>query len=70
MKILVQIILNKLGNGAAEDGTSVGLNLGLDGPGLGIFDAFFTSLSMILVSEVCLLLPHCCTCHNSRANFQ
>lgn len=61
MKILVQIILNKLGTGAAEDGASVGISIGLDGPGLGIFDAFFASLSMILVSEVCLLLSHCCT---------
>ncbi|KAF8015392.1 hypothetical protein BT93_H1026 [Corymbia citriodora subsp. variegata] len=47
-----KIILNKLGTGAAEDGNSVGLNLGLDGPGLGVFDAFLTSLSMILVSEI------------------
>lgn len=47
-----KIILNKLGNGAAEDGSSVGINISLDGPGLGVFDAFFTSLSMILVSEI------------------
>ncbi|OMO60067.1 hypothetical protein CCACVL1_24424 [Corchorus capsularis] len=42
-------------NGALDekvDIDSMGLNLGFDSPGLGIFDAFFTSLSMILISEI------------------
>lgn len=51
-----QVVLSKLGNGVAGDGSSVNLNLGLDSAGLGVFDAFFTSFSMILVSEVSVLL--------------
>ncbi|PKI55474.1 hypothetical protein CRG98_024086, partial [Punica granatum] len=46
-----KIVIGKLGNGAAGDGSSVNLNVGLD-TGLGVFDAFFTSFSMILVSEI------------------
>ena len=46
-----KIVLNKLGNDAGGDGTSVDLVLSLDS-GLGVFDAFFASFSMILVSEI------------------
>ncbi|XVF56448.1 hypothetical protein PTKIN_Ptkin06aG0121300 [Pterospermum kingtungense] len=38
--------------GEKADFNSIGINLGLNSPGLGIFDAFFTSFSMILVSEI------------------
>lgn len=38
--------------GDDSDINSLGLNLGFASTGLGIFDAFFTSLSMILVSEI------------------
>lgn len=37
------------------DVNSVGLGLQVDS-GLGIFDAFIASLSMIIVSEVCVFL--------------
>ncbi|KAK9292876.1 hypothetical protein L1049_020857 [Liquidambar formosana] len=38
--------------GDKNDAGSVGLDLSLDSPGLGLFDAFFASLSMIMVSEI------------------
>ncbi|KAK8546511.1 hypothetical protein V6N13_067726 [Hibiscus sabdariffa] len=31
---------------------SIGINVGFDSAGLGVFDAFFTSLSMIIISEI------------------
>lgn len=40
-----QIVLNHMENGSV-------LSIGLDSTGVGLFDAFFASLSMILVSEV------------------
>lgn len=46
--ILLQIVLEHLG----EDADSIHLGINLDS-GLGVFDAFFASLCMILVSEVC-----------------
>ncbi|KAF1897855.1 hypothetical protein Lal_00032616 [Lupinus albus] len=44
----------KIVNVQEDDGwnNGVGIGLGLDDAGLGVFDAFFASLSMILVSEV------------------
>lgn len=51
-----QIVLSNLGNGAAGDGSSININLALHSAGLGVFDAFFTSFCMILVSEVGMLL--------------
>lgn len=38
--------------GKLADPDSVDLSLGVDSDGLGVFDAFFASLSIILVSEV------------------
>lgn len=52
----IQIVSKNFQNvalGEKADIDSMGINLGLDPDGLGIFDAFFTSFSMILVSEVC-----------------
>ena len=49
-----QIVLGKL-----ADPKSVDLGLNLDSDGLGVFDAFFASLSMIIVSEVCACLLFC-----------
>lgn len=49
-----QIIVDKLKTGVLQeenDPDSVGLGLDLD-TGLGVFDAFIASLSMIIVSEV------------------
>lgn len=40
--------------GDKKDPDSTGFGLNLDS-GLGVFDAFFASLSMIIVSEVCSL---------------
>lgn len=56
----VQMGTNRLGIddvGDDSDINSLGLNLGFASTGLGIFDAFFTSLSMILVSEVQIYFP-------------
>jgi len=47
---VMQIVLEHLG----EDAHSIHLGINLDS-GLGVFDAFFASLCMILVSEVCSL---------------
>ena len=50
-----QIVLQELDADTAgdkKDLDSIGLGLSLDS-GLGVFDAFFASLSMIIVSEVC-----------------
>lgn len=49
-----QIVINNEGDAkrGATDLESIVTNLNLD-TGLGVFDAFFASLSMILVSEVC-----------------
>ncbi|KAK4748726.1 hypothetical protein SAY87_015312 [Trapa incisa] len=47
-----KIVLNKLGNGVNRDGSSINLNLDLKYTDLGLFDAFFASFSMILVSEI------------------
>ena len=50
-----QIVLQELDadtTGDKKDLDSIGLGLSLDS-GLGVFDAFFASLSMIIVSEVC-----------------
>ena len=47
-----QIYLDKLKRDAKDDLKSVRVPLELD-TGLGIFDAFFASWSMIIVSEVC-----------------
>ena len=47
---LLQIVLEHLG----QDAHSIHLGINLDS-GLGVFDAFFASLCMILVSEVCSL---------------
>lgn len=49
-----QIVLNNGGNTkrGTTDLESIVTDLNLD-TGLGVFDAFFASLSMILVSEVC-----------------
>lgn len=38
--------------GKLADSDSIDLSLGVDSDGLGVFDAFFASLSIILVSEV------------------
>ncbi|XWS42931.1 hypothetical protein CRYUN_Cryun16bG0056100 [Craigia yunnanensis] len=49
------IVSKNFQNGALDekvDIDSMGYNLGLDSAGLGIFDAFFASFSMILVSEI------------------
>lgn len=53
--ILGQIVLNDHEGDSTRDKNDrevIGADLNLD-PGLGVFDAFFASLSMILVSEVC-----------------
>ncbi|KAF7817757.1 GDT1-like protein 4 [Senna tora] len=50
-----KISLNNLGNYAVrnnDDANYAGIALGLDSSGLGVFDAFFASLSMIIVSEI------------------
>lgn len=50
-----QIVLQDLDadtTGDKKDHDSIGLGLSLDS-GLGVFDAFIASLSMIVVSEVC-----------------
>ncbi|KAK4745724.1 hypothetical protein SAY87_012036 [Trapa incisa] len=47
-----KIVLSNLKNGAAEDGSSIKIHLDLHPAGLGVFDAFFTSFCMILVSEI------------------
>lgn len=47
-RLLLQIVLEHLG----KDAHSIHLGINLDS-GLGVFDAFFASLCMILVSEVC-----------------
>lgn len=44
--------------GKLADSDSVDLSLGVDSDGLGVFDAFFASLSIILVSEVGQNLLH------------
>lgn len=38
-----------------DETASEGRVVSLDQTGLGVFDAFFASLSMIIVSEVCVL---------------
>ncbi|XP_039043772.1 GDT1-like protein 4 [Hibiscus syriacus] len=35
-----------------SDSNSIGIDVGFDSAGLGVFDAFFTSLSMIIISEI------------------
>lgn len=69
MGMLAQMILNRLGNDAT--GAEGGLNLDLDS-GLGVFDAFFASFSMILVSEVSVLLlfPGSCVFRGNYLSFQ
>ncbi|XWS65140.1 hypothetical protein CRYUN_Cryun05aG0065600 [Craigia yunnanensis] len=49
------IVSKNFQNGALEekaDVFSMGINLGFDSAGLGIFDAFFTSFSMIIISVI------------------
>ncbi|XP_022718487.1 GDT1-like protein 4 isoform X1 [Durio zibethinus] len=49
------IVSKNFQNGALDekaDIVSMGINLGFDSAGLGIFDAFFTSFSMIIISEI------------------
>ncbi|XP_022747794.1 GDT1-like protein 3 [Durio zibethinus] len=49
------IVSKNFQNGALDgkaDIGSMGVDLGFDSAGLGIFDGFFTSLSMIIVSEI------------------
>ena len=51
----MQIVSKNFHNGALDekaDINSMGINLGFDSVGLGIFDAFFTSLSMTITNEV------------------
>lgn len=55
-----QIALTNLGKyavGNNNDANYAGIALALDSPGLGVFDAFFASLSMIIVSEVSSFTP-------------
>lgn len=48
-----QIFVDKIKHGVVKIKDPDSVNLGVDlGSGLGVFDAFFASLSMILVSEV------------------
>ena len=57
----IQIVSKNFQNGALDkkaDIDSMGIN-GFDSAGLGIFDAFFASFSMILVSEVCAFNSIC-----------
>ena len=49
--------MEKLKNNVIGDGIDPKAVLNLDS-GLGIVDAFFASLSMILVSEVCVLFSY------------
>ncbi|XVF06960.1 hypothetical protein REPUB_Repub06bG0096100 [Reevesia pubescens] len=49
------IVSKNFQNGALDekaDIDSMGINLGFDSAGLGIFDAFFSSWSMIMISEI------------------
>jgi hypothetical protein len=50
--LIEQVALNDIENGSV-------ISLSLDSSGVGLFDAFFASLSMILVSEVSLTTPSC-----------
>lgn len=47
-----KIVLGKISNSLNSNGDSQWGNLGSGSAGLGVFDAFFASLSMILVSEI------------------
>ncbi|XWS57301.1 hypothetical protein CRYUN_Cryun09bG0162100 [Craigia yunnanensis] len=50
------IVSKNFRNGAVNEKTNIdfmGINLCFDSAGLGIFNAFFTSLSMIIISEGC-----------------
>lgn len=49
------LIMNCQVQNLQNDVDSMGLDPGFAAVGLGVFDAFFTSLSMIIVSEVCVL---------------
>ncbi|XWS57302.1 hypothetical protein CRYUN_Cryun09bG0162100 [Craigia yunnanensis] len=49
------IVSKNFRNGAVNEKTNIdfmGINLCFDSAGLGIFNAFFTSLSMIIISEI------------------